>query len=153
MASLTQWTWVWVISRSWWWTQRPVVLRSMGSQRVGHDWATELNWTDAILLFTASNFTSIISHIHNCVLFSLLLCLFILSGVTSPCLSSSILGTYQPRELIVQCPIFLPFHTAHGFPKARILKWFVISSFSGPRFFRTLHHDPFFFSGPTWHGS
>ena len=33
-------------SRSWWWTGRPGVLRSMGPQRVGHDWATELNWTD-----------------------------------------------------------------------------------------------------------
>ena len=40
-----QWTWVWVNSRSWWWTGRPGVLQSMGSQRVGHDWATELNWT------------------------------------------------------------------------------------------------------------
>ena len=39
-----QWTWVWVNSRSWWWTGRPGVLQSMGSQRVGHDWATELNW-------------------------------------------------------------------------------------------------------------
>ena len=46
MASLTRWTWVWVNSRSWWWTQRPGVLRFMGSQRVGHDWATELNWTE-----------------------------------------------------------------------------------------------------------
>ena len=45
MASLTQWTWVWVKSGSWWWTGRPGVLRSMGSQRVGQDWATELNWT------------------------------------------------------------------------------------------------------------
>ena len=43
MASLTQWTWVWVNSGSWWWTGRPGVLQSMGSQRVGHDWATELN--------------------------------------------------------------------------------------------------------------
>ena len=46
MASPTQWTWVWVNSRSWWWTGRPGVLRFMGSQRVGHNWATELNWTD-----------------------------------------------------------------------------------------------------------
>ena len=46
MASLTQWTWVWVNSRSWWWTGRPGVLRFMGSQRVRHDWATELNWTE-----------------------------------------------------------------------------------------------------------
>ena len=45
MASLTQWTWVWVNSGSWWWTGKPGVLRFMGSQRVGHDWATELNWT------------------------------------------------------------------------------------------------------------
>ena len=44
MASPTQWTWVWVNSRSWWWTGRPGVLQSMGSQRVRHSWATELNW-------------------------------------------------------------------------------------------------------------
>ena len=46
MASLTQWTWVWVNSGIWWWTGRSGVLRFMGSQRVGHDWVTELNWTD-----------------------------------------------------------------------------------------------------------
>ena len=45
MASLTRWIWVWVNSGSWWWTGRPGVLRFMGSQRVGHDWVTELNWT------------------------------------------------------------------------------------------------------------
>ena len=44
MALLTRWTWVWVNSGSCWWTGRPCVLRFMGSQRVGHDWATELNW-------------------------------------------------------------------------------------------------------------
>ena len=44
MASLTRWTWVWVDSRSWWWTGRPGMLWFMGSQRVGHDSATELNW-------------------------------------------------------------------------------------------------------------
>ena len=44
MASPTQWTWVWVDSRSWWWTGRPGVLWFMGLQRVGHNWATELNW-------------------------------------------------------------------------------------------------------------
>ena len=44
MASLTWWTWVWVNSGSWWWTRRPDVLQFMGSQRVGHNWATELNW-------------------------------------------------------------------------------------------------------------
>ena len=44
MASLIQWTWVWVDSGSWWWTGRPGVLWSMGSQRVGQDWMTELKW-------------------------------------------------------------------------------------------------------------
>ena len=44
MASPTQWTWVWINSRSWWWTVKPGVLRIMESQRVGHDWLTELNW-------------------------------------------------------------------------------------------------------------
>ena len=48
MASPTRWTWVWVNSRSWWWTGRPGVLRFMGSQRIGHDWTTELNWTELI---------------------------------------------------------------------------------------------------------
>ena len=43
-----KWTWVWVRSRSWWWTGRPGVLQSMGLQRVGHNWATELNWTELI---------------------------------------------------------------------------------------------------------
>ena len=45
-VSQTQWAWVWVNSGSWWWTGRPGVLQSMGSQRVGHDWAAELNWTE-----------------------------------------------------------------------------------------------------------
>ena len=46
MSSPTQCTWIWVNSGSWWWTERPGVLQSMGSQRVGHKWATELNWTE-----------------------------------------------------------------------------------------------------------
>ena len=50
MASATQWTWIWVSSGSWWWTGKPGVLQSMGSQRVRHDWATELNWRASHLL-------------------------------------------------------------------------------------------------------
>ena len=46
VASPTQWTWVWINSRSWWWTGSSGMLQSMGSQRVGQDWMTELNWTD-----------------------------------------------------------------------------------------------------------
>ena len=45
MPSPTRWTWVWVNSGSWWWTGNPGVLQSMGLQRVGHDWVTELNWS------------------------------------------------------------------------------------------------------------
>ena len=45
MASLTQWTWVWANSGRWWWTGKPGMLQSMGSQRVGHYWLTELNFT------------------------------------------------------------------------------------------------------------
>ena len=42
MASLTRWTWVWINSRSWWWTGSPGLLHSIGSQRVRHNWVTEL---------------------------------------------------------------------------------------------------------------
>ena len=49
MASLTQWTWGWVNSGSWWWTGRPGMLWSTGSQRVRHDWATELYWTESLI--------------------------------------------------------------------------------------------------------
>ena len=45
MASPTQWTWVWESSGSWWWTGKPGVLQSVGSQRVREDWATELTDT------------------------------------------------------------------------------------------------------------
>ena len=44
VASLTWWLWVWARSETWWWTRKSGVLQSMGSQRVRHDWATELNW-------------------------------------------------------------------------------------------------------------
>ena len=44
MASLTPWIWVWASSKSWWWTGRPGVPQFMESQRVAHDWETELNW-------------------------------------------------------------------------------------------------------------
>ena len=49
MASPTWWTWVYASSRSWWRTGKPGVLQSMGSQRVGHNWVTELNWTGTLL--------------------------------------------------------------------------------------------------------
>ena len=66
--------------QAWWWTGKPSVLQSVGSQRVRHDWA--MNWNDLN---------------------------FILSGVISPLFSHSILGTYQPGNFIFQFPIFFAF--------------------------------------------
>jgi len=55
MASLTRWTWVWVNSGRWWWTGRPGVLRFLGSQGVGHDWATDLIKLAFISIFKRQN--------------------------------------------------------------------------------------------------
>ena len=66
-------------------------------------------------------------------MFLLWLCLFILSGVGSPLIPSSMLGTYQPGEFIFQCHIFLFFHIVYGILKERILKWFAICFSSGPQ--------------------
>ena len=49
-----QWTWVWVNSGSWWWTGRPGVLWFMGSQRIRHNWVTELNWYNVNTKFKSS---------------------------------------------------------------------------------------------------
>ena len=68
MASPTQWAWVWVNSGSWWWTGRPGLLHSMGSQRVRHE---RLKWTELIMVLSNSLSSSVIgtvigtSHCHN----------------------------------------------------------------------------------------
>ena len=80
----------------------------------------------AILFFTASDFTSITSHIHNWALFFLCLCLFLLSGVISLLFSSSILDPNLSGEFIFQCPIFLAFHTVHGVLKERYFSCLLI---------------------------
>ena len=54
MASPTWWTWVWLSSRGWWWTGKPSALQSMGLQRVGHDWATQLNWVIYFIVVLAA---------------------------------------------------------------------------------------------------
>ena len=66
MASSTQWTWVWVNSGSWWWTGRPGMLWFMESQRVGHGWVTELNWScEFSLLGSNSNTTLSLDKLYN----------------------------------------------------------------------------------------
>ena len=98
------------------------------------------------------DFTPITSHTHNWVLFLLWIHIFILPGIISPLISSSILGTYQPGAFIFQCPIFFPFHTVYGVLQERRLKWFAIPFSSGPHFVRPLHYDPSVLVGPTQHG-
>ena len=58
MAAPTRWTWVWASSGGWWWTRNPGMLQSMGLQKVGQDWATELNWIQemSLLFFLLSKF-------------------------------------------------------------------------------------------------
>ena len=60
VVSPTWWTWVWASSRSWGWTGKPGMLQSMGSQRVGHNWATELNWK---FVLKCNSFPTMYGHI------------------------------------------------------------------------------------------
>ena len=114
-------------------------------------WTMNYRFPCCIALYR-SDLTSITSHIHNWV-FLLWLHLFILSAVSSPLISSSVLGTYCPGEFIFQCSIFLSFHTVHGVLKERILKGFAIPFSIGPRFVRLLHHNLSLLDGPTQHGT
>ena len=95
----------------------------------------------AVLLFTASDFASITSHIHNSVLFFLWLRLFVLSGVISPLISSSILGTIRPGEFVFVSYLFAFSYCSWG-SQGIVVKWFAIPFSRGPCFVRTLHHDP-----------
>ena len=65
MASPTRWTWVWVNSGRWWWTGRPGVLQFMESQRVGHNWATELNWTESTFIPSSTTGHTFESWVEN----------------------------------------------------------------------------------------
>ena len=82
-ASSTWWTWVWVNSGSWWWTGRPGVLQFMGLQRVRHNWATELNWTELTWHILVREY-----HVSFMVSFSLLykFCLFIYCSIQWKCM-------------------------------------------------------------------
>ena len=87
MASLTRWAWVWVNCGSWWWTERPGMLQFMGTQRVGHDWATELNWTE-------DGWATCV-----CRIVSLKVCLYVCSGLT---ILIETVGF--PGNSVVNCP-------------------------------------------------
>ena len=65
MASPTWWTRVWVNSGSWWWTGRPGVLQFMGWQRVGHDWATDLIWSELLTYWGNETFLVLLIWMEN----------------------------------------------------------------------------------------
>ena len=106
MASPTQWTWVWVNSRSWWWTGWPGVLRFMVSQRVGHDWATELNW---ILTFqkvlTVASFFIVVSTV------SLVCIIPSVSNTFPPCSQNSY---FFKDSFLCQSLFYLLWGTSHS---------------------------------------
>ena len=100
----------------------------------------------AILFFTALEFTSITSPIHNWV--------FFLGSVSSFFLHCSLVAYLAPTDLGCSSSSVLAFCLfIHGVLKARILKWFAIPFSSGPHFVQTLHHDPSVSGDPTRHGS
>ena len=93
--------WVWVNSGSWWWTGRPGVLQFMGSQRVGHNWATELNWTEP---FTEKNLPTPATYIYITV------CLLILgwpiSFIWGVCSSGIFHNVMITMHNLINCPAF-----------------------------------------------
>ena len=102
VSSLTWWTWVWVDSRSWWWTGKPGVLQSMGSQRVRHDWVTELNWW-----------------LDVCV------------NLVRLCVCAHAKSLQSCLTLCDPMDCSPPGSSVHGIPQARILEWAVISPSRG----------------------
>ena len=90
----------------WFWTWHSRFLCNIALYSIGPCFCHQLHWQVGVVLLW----------LHP----------FVLSGVISPLISSSILGTYRTGELIFQCPIFLPFRTVPGVLKEGILKWFAI---------------------------
>ena len=107
MASLTRWAWVSVNSRSWWWTGRPGVLRFIGSRRVGHDWATDLIWSDWLYSLWCT------LHPYDLVTLYLLSFLFQFQPSLHPSLSGNyqiLLCIFEPVSLLLRlfiCCLFV----------------------------------------------
>ena len=142
MVSPTQWTWVWVDSRSWWWTGRPGTLQFMGSQRVGHDWVTELNWTispysSSVRRKTYRKITKIIQIFFTQLLLLLVSCMraCILGHfsrvwlfVISVCVSVCVLVAQLCLILCDPMDCSLPGSSVCGILQARILEWVAMPS-------------------------
>ena len=171
MASPTQWTWVWTSSGSWQWTGKPGVLQSMGSQIVGHDWATELNWTEDYIflkfLFLQTNaaleytFTLKTKKVQSVIIsppektnyiYIDRLQEFLLYKYTYACMLSHIHAPCDP----VDCSS--PGSSVHGIFQARILEWIAMPSSRGsswPRDWTPVSMSPslagrFFTTSATW---
>ena len=117
MASPTQWTWVWVDSGSWWWAGRPGMLWFMGSQRVGHDWVTELIWTTLTtaclcvpLLLNRHHKTSQVIFLSFCLWIPILAMPTIICGEAAGC--SAVFALFS--SFINRAP--LSFSRTHGHP-------------------------------------
>ena len=100
MASLTQWTWVWVNSGSWWWTGRTGMLQFMRSQRVGHNWVTELNWTELNWNFLWSYIETIHTYISNAKIVNIRLDEF----SQSECICVQAQGVHSTQTLTLVAP-------------------------------------------------
>ena len=97
MASRTRWTWVWARSEGYWWTGKTGVLQSVRSQRVGHDWATELNrWSvlgnvpcvlkeNEFSVALRWNILNVYQHVWSNVTFKAMLMYCFPVGMTNPC--------------------------------------------------------------------
>ena len=126
LDGITDWTWVWVNSRCWWWTGRPGVLQFMGSQRVGHDWATELKSEYTVV---SPYLQGIYSKIR-----SRYLKLQIVLNHTYAMFSPKLRDWWLVGDLVTQsCPTLcdpmdssLP-GSVHGISQAGILEWVAIS--------------------------
>ena len=134
MASLTQWTRVWVNSGSWWWMGRPGVLRFMGSQRVGHNWVTELNWTELNTTYTVSVLGGCQSNLDYVRVNYAILCIIKVtvflhsSSPVYPCLGQRMSKVAQScLTLCNPMDCSPPGSSIHGILQARILEWVAIS--------------------------
>ena len=109
-------------------------------------WFMDLTFLVPMQYCSLQHWTLLLSPVTSTAGYSFLLWLhpFIVSGVISPLISSSMLGTYWPGEFLFQYPIILPFHTVHGVLKERILKWFAIPFSSGPQSPITYRQTPAF---------
>ena len=129
MTSPTQWTWVCVDSGSWWWTGMPGVLRFMGSQRVRHNWATELNWTEL------KSISPLLIYICVCVCVCVCVCIYFFNNSVmslSGIVSSNEKTLCKQGKWRISAPKLLPLHPwlfVKDFPRQMRISLWCLKSF------------------------